>query len=930
MMRIYKILLLMLCCNVFHIQAQDSSSVAYTKLTQGTLKNGMHYYIIHNEEPKGKVSFYFAQNVGSILENENQRGLAHFLEHMAFNGTNHYKGKTMLQFLEKKGVRFGSDINAFTMYDKTVYNINNVPSKNQNVLDSVLYILQDWSSGLTLADREIDDERGVVHEEWRTRYTSLKRAKDSVANQGLLKGSKYALRTPIGSMNVIDHFKYKELKDYYKKWYRTDLQAIIIVGDVDEKFMENRVKNIFSNIPSSKNEVERPVFEVPLGDSLTYLTIKDKEITTPSIELYCKHIKSKNQNIKDELKEEVLQQLISSILDKRLSHIAEQEQSPVYTARFNFDEIVRPLAVSQIKLQPKKDSILSAIKMALSEVQRFKTFGATPKEFNEVKNVAQRSLKTTNTKNYSNIYVAIALYKSFFKNRQLIDEHWKATFKLSYLNTLTNTDLMNYFTSYESKGGKVLAILGSDKIKYPSQHEVEKISQFVRNTKQLPFKDIVEVHKELMKLNLLGGSIIKKEKLKNNGKSYKLANGAKVIWYTNSKDSLDKNIYFKAFSFGGLSLLKQEDLANAFYTTMVAQASGIANLNQKELRVSGEVITPKITIHEYEETLEGFATAANFEKLCKGIYLSFEAPRFNVQSFNKTMQDLKRLKLLLKGNVQSALTDSLLLAKSGYSKREMHFGKYLTTELLLEKMKSIYKNRITNASDFTFIFKGNCNEVTFERIIQKYIGSISTTQHKEEFVNHKMRPAVGVQKVHITREMKTPQTTVRISISGDMPYTNKNEILLNLVEKLLAKRYLQRIREEEGGTYGVKVQSVLIPIPNNTFLIDIGFNCNPEKTKKLVSIVYEELDKLSQTVNQVELAEAKSGLISEMEVNIKSSTYSFNQLVKSLEYDIPLWSDEKVLHFIKNITSDQIKTLAKEINKKSRIVEGVLAPKQIK
>lgn len=927
MTKLYYLLFFAVGIGAFQVQAQELSTVTYAKLTHGVLKNGMSYYIMHNEEPKGKVSFYFAQNVGSILENEGQRGLAHFLEHMAFNGTDHFKGKAMLQFLEKNGVRFGTDINAFTLYDETVYNINNVPAQNEKVLDSVLHILQDWSGGLTLADEEIDGERGVVHEEWRTRYHPVKKAEDSVKNLGLLKGSKYAMRSPIGSMQVIDHFKYHELKDYYKKWYRPDMQAVIVVGDVNEKEMEQKIKTIFSAIPSPEHAAKRPVFEVPAGDALTYLTIKDKEITTAAIELYTKHILNKDQTIQEALKEEVLQQLISSVIDKRLSYLAERAQSPVYTARFSFTEIVRPLAASQTKLEPKKDSIAAAIKLALTEVRRFKAFGATVKEFNDGKASLSTSLQSdTGKSDYSNIYQAIALYKTFFKGRPLADERWEAAFKLSYLKTLTNADLIKYFTAYDHSGGKVLAITGSDQLAYPSKETVVKITEQVNHTPAAPFKQVTEARKSLMALKLSEGAIVKKQNIANNGIQYTLSNGANVRWYPYANDLSDKNVYFKAFSPGGLSCLPQQDIANGFYAPMVAQASGIANLNEKELRASGEVITPKVSIDQYQENLEGFAQAANLENLGRGIYLSFESPRFDQQALEKTIQDLERLNLALKGNVQSALTDSLLWAQSGYSDREMHLGKDVLSELSLDKIKSVYHDRITNASDFTFVFMGNIPESTFESMIKKYIGSIPGTHQEESFKDHQMRPQTGLHKVHITRAMNTPQTSVRISISGDLPDTHENEILLEVVEKLLAKRYLQRIREEEGGTYGVRVQHSLTSVPKDAFSLAISFNCNPEKAATLIAIVYEEFEKLSQTVNPSELTEAKTGLVAELERNEKSSRYIFEQLVKSVENNTPLWNSKYAVTFVQKITADQIMKLAKAIHKQPRIVEGVLAP----
>ena len=349
-------------------QTKVSQEPKFTDMVSGQLANGMHYYIKHNEEPKGQASFYFAQNVGSILENDQQQGLAHFLEHMAFNGTENFKGKAMLKYLEKHGVTFGSEINAFTSFDETVYNINSVPVNNEQLIDSVLLVLHDWSGSLSLTDEEIDNERGVIHEEWRSSNTASSRVNIQKWTQGFLRGSKYAERLPIGKMDIVKNFKYKELRDYYKRWYRPDQQAVIVVGDIDEKVIEEKIKKTFSSIPLKPNLPERPTFEVPINKEPIYIVATDKELAEPSIEYTIKRTTVK-RSILDQMNHDVVSLLSGIILKNRFSELILNENSSAMYLGVSTSEFVRPLEVTSLTVLPKKGKLLDAFEFWINRVE---------------------------------------------------------------------------------------------------------------------------------------------------------------------------------------------------------------------------------------------------------------------------------------------------------------------------------------------------------------------------------------------------------------------------------------------------------------------------------------------------------------------------------------------------------------------------------
>ena len=926
-MKKYFLLIVNIIISITFSNAQELNDFEPAPIKHGILENGMHYYIMHNDQPKDRVAFYFAQNVGSIQEEDNQRGLAHFLEHMAFNGTEHYKDKRMLEFLEKNGVKFGEEINAFTLYDETVYSIRNVPVKNEKFLDSVLLILKDWSGGLTLSDKEIDDERGVVKEEWRSRYHPRKIASDSINNQGLLKGSKYSRRSPIGIMEVIDNFNYEDLRNYYNRWYRPDLQAVIIVGNIDETKMEEKVKSLFSGISLKKNLPKRENFDIPLGDDFTYLNITNKELGAPTITYYIKHKIDNTLNEKEYTENRLRLSMLSSILDRRLSKIAALNESSVFSARFAFEDIARSMGAFKISLQPKRDSLKPALKFAATELKRFMMYGATPEEFERTKSSMITNFKNSLKKDgYSNVYNAIEIYKAFFRNHEFVDYKWANQYQLDYLKDFKNEDLIQFFKEYYSTKANVVTILGSDNVEYPLEDEILNTLKEGRASNPEPYKETIIAEKKLKDLDLLGSEIISEEEIKNKkGIKYTLSNGAKV-WLYNSQPTKDDNIYFKAFSLGGRSLLNEDFLPNSLFATTFAEASGIANLSKLELRKSNEVIVPTVRIEDYEETLESYVNLNSFENLLKGIYLVFTEPRFDDKIFDVTKQQLENLEVALNSSIQSELSDSLQMALSNYSNREVHLSKELLDKLSMEKMETIYRDRIANASDFDFIFMGNIETKKFIELVKKYIGSISSNNSFEHAVNHNMKPKVGINKVHLLRKMETPQSTVKMYFTGNMEYNNKNILLINIIEQLLKKRYMDRIREEEGGTYGVRVQGDLKRIPEDSFFLNISFNCNPDKTNKLVEIVYEELENLIYKINKAELIEIKSSLKKEVEEKRANNTYYFGKAINSFKNNVPFSSEEEVLKRINSITDEDIKSLAKQITKNPRVVEGVLNP----
>lgn len=918
---------LLVACPV--IYAQESNSVPFDpEVRSGILENGMTYYIRHNEEPDDRASFYFAQNVGSILEKKDQRGLAHFLEHMAFNGTKHYKGKAMLEYLEKNGIKFGAEINAFTSFDKTVYNISSVPTTKPQLIDSVLLVLHDWSGYISLLDSEIDKERGVINEEWRTRNTAGYRASEKIWKQGILKGSKYAKRMPIGLMSVVNNFTYDELRDYYHRWYRPDLQAVIVVGDIDVDQMEAKIKSIFSAIPLKDNLPERSTFNIPSQkDDFIFVEALDKELGNINVTYYFKNDIPELKGV-DYLRNNLVKSLVSYVFRNRMEALTFDKTCPALSVRYSCGKFVRPLEIVSLSVQPKKKKIKEAFQFALTEFLRYAQYGATDAELKRAKISIKNSYISylKNEKNISNESYARQLYAYFFTGNPLPALEWKVKYISKTLPTITNEDLMTFLTKRIDSKDRVLAVKGNSEATFPDEKTFAGVIQKVESDKLTKYVEKVSNQKLINKS--LTGSKVKStfDVPGTDAKGYVLGNGAKVVIYPT--DLEDDRIYLNAFSNGGRSLIAADKLPSAGAATSLAAQSGLGTLNKIALdkKLAGTNTSLRLSINSTSETLNGRSTKKDIEILLKRVYLSFEAPRFDETAFHLMIDQMKKGLKRKQQNIKSEWRDSLSLARTNHSNRTWLFNANYIKSVDFNKAATIYKKRFSNVNDFTFVFVGDIEEGKLLKLIEKYIGSIASTSGTEEYVNHHLNPAKGKTVVALREKMETPQTTVRIAFSGKMQYSPKNKLVMNVLGELLGKRYLKVIREEEGGSYGVGASAGLGKIPEEEFYLNVGFNCNPEMADKLIQVVYDEVVRLQKVVNEADLHEIKQAFIKNKEERQEENGYWLNAISAYLRKDTKILSTEEYRSLVNKITTDDIKQAAQIILEKADIVEGVLNP----
>ncbi|WP_163410723.1 M16 family metallopeptidase [Flavobacterium ajazii] len=899
-------------------------------VTTGKLKNGLTYYILHNEEPKDRASFYFVQNVGAILEDDNQNGLAHFLEHMAFNGTEHFKGKGIIKMLEKNGVSFGKDINAYTAQDETVYNISTVPVTNEKLIDSTLWVLHDWSGSLSLTNEEIDAERGVIREEWRTRRTSDFRLK-SQTDQVLYKNSKYSKRDVIGDLDIINNFKYAELRNYYKKWYRPDLQAVIIVGDIDVKAMEQKVKTIFSGIPLAKKATARTYEKIPNHDDLYFGTASDKEASSTSITL---QYVLDEPLVRDSIvsRKNVMNSFYTSILNNRFKELILKNQSSALNLKTYFSPVSRLNTSFNVSALAKKGKIIEAFEEAYTETERLRRFGAVQSELDRTKKLFISSYDDflSNKDKVDNDSWADKLTNYFLKAKPFLsaDDDYKLI--VGIIKSITLEELNAYAKTIQKPNNQVVLVTGSedDKNDFPTKEAVVNVIKKVEGKTLEPYTK-KENNAPLIEKDLKPAAVKKTFEVAGikDAKGYILENDAKIIVLptTYSQDQ----IVFSAFSKGGKSLVKTEDLASAEITTTLARSSGLGNFDNIGLKekLTGKVAQSAPFIGANTQGFQGSSNKADFETMLQLLYLSFESPRFDPNIFNILKEQYKnRLETIKKDN-ESAFKDTVDLANSNNNPRTFLFNEKFLETIDLKKAENIYRDRFKNAADFTFIFVGNIPDSALE-LIQKYIGNLkSNPSLKENYADHNIEPKKGKTVVHFKRPMEVPKATVYLNLTGKATYSKENALSMYVIGQLLSKRFLQTIREEEGGSYGVNVGGTLEQIPSPTFSLALTFDCNPEKQEKLMQIVWKELNDLKTVpVNANDLEDIKKALIKTREESLKTNSFWNTTLYNNSLNQIPFLQDEEYKNLISKINQKTIQQFSKHVLDSSSSVEVIMSP----
>ena len=900
----------------------------------GVLPNGLTYYIRHNEWPEKRVDFYIAQKVGSIQEEDNQRGLAHFLEHMCFNGTTHFPGDALKQYLERIGVKFGENLNAYTSFDETVYNINNVNVETAGAIDSCLLILHDWSHDLLLEDKEIDKERGVINEEWRLRRSAMMRMQEA-AFKDLFVGSRYADRMPIGTMDIVMNFPYDDLRSYYRRWYRPDLQGLVIVGDVNPDEIEQKIKEIFADIaPAPTDAAKREVIPVPDNDEPLISIQKDKEQTAAYALLMFKHDATPREmkNTMPYLFQEYLLGAVSGMFDERLSELSQKPDCPFMQAGIGFGEYLvaksKESVIAQIVM--KEGQYLQGIAAVYRELLRAKRGGFTEAEYERYKQEYISRLdaryeardKVQNT-SYVNNYV-----RYFLDNEPTPGVEWEHQNMKTIIPMLPLDAINQAFPMLITDKNRAIALFMPEKedLQYPTKEEILKTLADVD-------AEEIEVFKEEINTDPLVPKLKSKAKVKSitddvfGSKLITLSNGIKVR--VKQTDYSPNQISMKATSWGGSSLYPNEEFYCSSNADMVSLGGwGTFTATQLSKKLSGIQVSVNPSVSDRVESLGGGCVKKDFETLLQLTYLCFTAPHRDDEAFQSTMA---RLQDALKNqdlNPQTALSDSIASVLYSNNIRAKRMRTEDLGKISYDRILDIYKERFANAADFDFYFVGDLNADSVAPLLAKYLGALPVSKKMEQAKVIDRRLTKGERTCIFEKEQDTPSATVNFVYHAPLKDNLRNDILVDMLEQSMSMLYTETVREDEGGAYGVPVSASLSDYPEEIATIRIKLPTAPDKLERMMEVVYNGIEKVcSEGPSDDYLQKIKEYLIRSHAENLKKNGYWMNQMINLTRFHVDYVTgyDEMV----QSITTSDLKELAQKIFKSgNRLVVGMKTPQK--
>ncbi|WP_083627478.1 M16 family metallopeptidase [Mucilaginibacter polytrichastri] len=897
----------------------------------GKLANGFTYYIRHNEEPKKRVMMYLVNKVGSVLEDDDQQGLAHFLEHMSFNGTTHFPHNQLIDYLQKAGVRFGADINAYTSFDETVYELP-IPSDKPELLKGVLEIMRDWAHEALLDPGEIDKERGVVLEEKRLGKGASERMQRQYY-PAILNNSRYTVRVPIGLDTVLNNFKRPVIARFYNDWYRPDLQALIVVGDINVDQIETQIKQQFASLKNPPHERARIKYIVPLTGKNHFLVVTDKEMTTTEAEILIKH-KAPGLRTKDDYRTALIQGLFDQMLADRYAELLNQSNPPFVSGSANISGFMGGLNSYNVSVQAKPGELEQGLKAVWRETERLKRFGFTSTELDRAKIAYLNGIESAvkeKSKTNSNSYVSE--YKAYFLTGEAspgIEREYQLT--KEEIPGINLTDVNDLAKTYITIINRDILILAPEKDKNSLPNEVI-VNTWLNNVEAedlKPYKDDINA-KPLISTMPVPGKI--KSETKNNEfniTTLTLSNGLKVL--LKPTDFKNNQIIFSSFAPGGTSLYNDADYQSASSAAGVIAANGIGNYNIDELSkyLEGKQLSVQPYITEQYQGINGSSSVTDLETAMQMIYAYFTEPRADSAIFNGLIARSKAGLANRSNDPSSVFKDTVSAVMGNYNSRRT--GPTLQKLELINLLKAyrIYKERFADASNFTFTFVGSIDTNTIKPLLEKYLGSLPSTNQHEMGVDLNIHaPSGRIEK--IVYKGSEPKATVYLVYTGKYDYNPDNNVKMDALKESLEIRLLERLREDESGVYspGVEVSKAKLPQQRYNFIVHFG--CSPQNVDKLIASTLDEINKLKTNgplQGNVDKwrAEDKTSFQPQLKTNNFWLAYLNLQLQNSQDFD-------QVNHYdslMNGVKPEDVRTMAGKYLSGENYIKLVLMPEYLK
>ena len=925
----------------FAAQAQQVMQIPDdAEIRKGVLPNGLTYYVRHNEKPKGMANFYIVHDVGAIQEDDNQQGLAHFLEHMAFNGTKNYPEKTMIEYLEKIGVKFGANLNAFTSWDLTQYYMTDVPVARESVIDSTLTILHDWSHFISLEEEEIDAERGVIQEELRTRDGASWRSTISML-KAVGKGTKYAERNLIGHLDGLKSFTYDDIRNFYNKWYRPDYQTVVVVGDIDVDQIEQKIKTIMADIPAAPADAaQKEVIIVPGNDEPIVSRFIDPEQQRSQAQIFYKSQAMPKQMRGTVAYEalEIVKNYIYEMMQERLQDIARKPNAPFLAAGFQASSsvgICPTLDATAGTVMTQDGKLMEGFKALLTEMERARRHGFTEGEWERAKQNLLTSVEDQYNSREDNEhdFYAERCIENFRLGTPIPDAKTEYEMDKQLIEQITVEAINQVIASaYDPLKNCVITINSpkKDGLAVPTEAElVEALKEAVAADVK-PFEDNVKKEPLISDESALKGSVVKKTKQNEvfGTTEWTLKNGIKVVLKQTPYEADNLNV--SAVADGGAAIFADEQYYSAQMLSTVMGMSGISKFSASDLRkqLSGKSAAASVQVGPYMHNVEAYSSLKDIETMFQLIYLNFTAPRFSEDDFATLMN---RYNSMLANQLTNP--DFIFRQQSQNTTYNNNYRRQaLTPELLesikLEDMSAIHAKLFANAADFTFYILGNKSPEELKPLVEKYIGSLPTQKKAScTFVDDKVRAVEGGVVNDFKAKMEQPKVSVSFTFHGQIAKTVKNDVAMRFLSSALSNRYLKSIREEKGGTYGVGVGGSINNRPIEEYTVRVQFDTNEQMADELSQIVIDEIEKIAKEGPLAEdMDKTREYLLKDHKKSLEDNGWWLSSIHSFYHYGIDKVSDYEPA--VSSVTSADVQALAKRLLEDKNMIKVVMRPEK--
>ncbi len=846
---------------------------------KGTLSNGLTFYIRHNAKPEGRVELRLVVKAGSVLETDDQQGLAHLCEHMAFNGSEHFHKQELVSFLESIGMRFGADLNAYTSFDETVYMLQ-IPTDDEEVLDKGFYVLEDWAAHVTYDDEEIDKERGVVIEEWRLGRGAQQRMLDKQLPI-ILKGSRYAKRLPIGQKAVLDTFKHETLRRFYKTWYHPSLMAVVAVGDLDVDKMEALIRRHFEPLTNPSPLPVRKTFDVPGHKETLYAIATDPEATSTTISMY--NVYPLEKEVTDgDYRKGIVKRLFAGILNQRYQELSQKQDPPYIYAYAGAGQFVGPTETYTINTMARPGQLDRALEAMLTEARRVAEFGFTKSELKRQKQAMLRSMQKAfaeRDKNESRSY-ADEYKRNFLNDEPIPGIGYEYEMYKRFLPGITLEEVNQLAEKWIQPHNRVFVVSAPQKEgqPVPTKEELIAVQQKVTQAQLTPYRDDA-IDQPLLSKEPTAGKIVAENTIDTlHVTEWTLQNGVKVV--LKPTDFKNDEIRFTAFSPGGYSLVPDEDLFAAKTASGIIGNSGFGAFSSVQLqkKLAGKMAHVGTFIGELSEGMSGSASPQDLETMFRLIYLEFTSPREDSSAYLSYLTKLRSYLENKDRSPEAAYQDSVTATFTQHHPRYQPLSLNTMNQLDMKKSFRVYRDRFADADDFTFVFVGNFTKEQLRPLVEKYLGGLPTQGRKESWANNTFTYPT-TKTVNIFHKGVEPKSLNNFIFPGSYDWSDKTVTDLNTFVGVLRIKLREYLRESKSGTYGVGVSVRANHFPKERYSISISFGCDPQRVEELTQAMFAQIDSIRQFgVDESYLQKVKNMSAREFETSLKQNNFWLSAL----------------------------------------------------